>query len=565
MKRMACALALAAGTGLTLGVATRTALAQPNPATAVSGLKLSVVPLGSLNADSPVALDVNFRGGKVRSVEVFLDGTRIAKEMINTVDSHGVLSFKLPASLLAEGSHEIMIQASDKDGSTATTTTRLHVNAPVQETMAHFLTPKRNALISEFAPIEVKLDEGIKDAYVMFFLDGDFLSARNYAPYVYALDTSKYANGKHTIKIEVWDSSGASVLKTMSMGVNVRNSGGLTNNQTTTADLNKALKPGLPVVDAAFPPAETSPLNPARYSQTSSSLARSGSNPYSSISVRNGVEPRSNYVPVKSTFVVRGISVSGAVDSELNLLDPGADLARMENGNPVGLHGNSAAPNAKLNATAHIGNTDARPPVRVTPQALVSPILPGVLADPSDVAALTGDTSRVARQTVSVRRSGNVAARPSMRMDGGPAPIAAQSAPTAKVVRNRSGSRSMHNAHVKTFDVAFDNMQIAFDVPPRVENGLPLAPFRAIFEHSGGSVKWYGESKTVRAINNSKEIEIHIGDSVATVNNQKVKLDAKAYIDRGRTIVPLSFVRDAMDVKVSYDAHTGHVLIESNK
>lgn len=561
MKRMACALALAAGTGLTLGVATRTALAQPNHGTAVSGLKLSVVPLGSVNADAPVALDVNFRGGKVRNVEVYLDGSRIAKETINTADSHGVISFKLPASLLAEGTHEIMIQATDKDGSTATTTTRLRVNAAEQETIGHFLTPKRNATIAEFAPIEVKLDESIKDAYVMFFLDGQFLSARNYAPYVYMLDASKFSNGSHTIKIEVWDSAGASVLKTLSMPVKIKNRDGFTTIQKTTPRLPDPLKPTTPDADATQSGLPMVGLN----AQSASALAHSGAKAFNSMGVRSGLEPRSGHAQVRSTFVVPGISVSGTIDNQLGLQDSGSDLARMESGNASGLHGSTTAPNAKLNPTARVGNADGHQNVHVAPQTFVTPIFPGVLAEPSDLNALNAESTRVARQSVNVRRAGNVAARPSMRLDGATAPSMGHAVAAAKAGRVHSGSRSMHNSHVKTFDVAFDNTQIAFDVPPRIENGLPLAPFRAIFEHSGGTVKWYGESKTVRAINNSKEIEIHIGDNEATVNNQKVKLAAKAYIDRGRTIVPLSFVRDAMDVKVSYDAHTGHVLIESNK
>ena len=561
MKRMACALALAAGTGLTLGVATRSALAQPNPATAVSGLKLSVVPLGSLNADTPVALDVNFRGGRVRSVEVYLDGNRIAKETINTVDTHGVLSFKLPASLLAEGAHEIMIQATDKDGSTATTTTRLHVKAPEQDTMAHFLTPKRNAMVKEFTPIEVKLDDGIKDAYVMFFLDGAFLSARNYSPYIYTLDTSKFDNGSHTIKIEVWDSTGASMLKTLSMPVRINKSGGFTSNQKDTPGLGngKTSNPNLPELSAVFGHLETSPPL-----STLSSLSRFGSNASSSMSMRSSAEPRSGYVPVRPSIAVSGISILGTINSELSLLDTAGDLARMENGSAAGLHSTAAAPSGKL-TPEHVGNADGRSPVRVTPLALVTPVMPGVLSDLAGLNTPTDETTHVARQAVHVRRAGNVAARPSLQLEGNPAPVAFHAAPVAKSGRGHGPSRSMHNTHVKTFDVAFDSTQIAFDVPPRIENGLPLAPFRAIFEHSGGTVKWYGESKTVRAINNRKEIEIHIGDNQATVNNQKVKLDAKAYIDRGRTIVPLSFVRDAMDVKVSYDAHTGHVLIESNK
>ena len=44
-----------------------------------------------------------------------------------------------------------------------------------------------------------------------------------------------------------------------------------------------------------------------------------------------------------------------------------------------------------------------------------------------------------------------------------------------------------------------------------------------------------------------------------------LKMEATPYIDRGRTIVPLSFIRDSMDVKVTFDPATGHLLIESNK
>ena len=37
----------------------------------------------------------------------------------------------------------------------------------------------------------------------------------------------------------------------------------------------------------------------------------------------------------------------------------------------------------------------------------------------------------------------------------------------------------------------------------------------------------------------------------------------KSYIDHSRTIVPLSFVADALDVLVSYDKASGRMRIES--
>ena len=51
----------------------------------------------------------------------------------------------------------------------------------------------------------------------------------------------------------------------------------------------------------------------------------------------------------------------------------------------------------------------------------------------------------------------------------------------------------------------------------------------------------------------------------ATQQQQTVTMEATPYVDRGRTIVPLSFVSKALDVKVTFNAKNGHLLIESKK
>jgi len=168
-----------------------------------------------------------------------------------------------------------------------------------------------------------------------------------------------------------------------------------------------------------------------------------------------------------------GKPANGTFNNELNLLNPNDDLARMANGNPVAGRTNTNVPNARL------GNGDNHQPVHVTPQPVLNSAFAGVLADPSDLTALNSEATRVARQSVHVRRAGNVAARPSTTLESTATPAAAHPVHTVQVAqtpRPAVGSRSMHNGHLKTFDVAFDNTQIAFDVPPRVENGLPLAP-----------------------------------------------------------------------------------------
>jgi len=116
---------------------------------------------------------------------------------------------------------------------------------------------------------------------------------------------------------------------------------------------------------------------------------------------------------------------------------------------------------------------------------------------------------------------------------------------------------------VGAFDVAFDGIVLAFDVQPRVEGGIGLVPIRQIFEHTGGWLYWYASARTVRAVNNTREIELKIGRPTATVNNRTLTLERAPFIDSGRTLVPLTFVRDALSVDARYDEATGRVLLRT--
>lgn len=112
-----------------------------------------------------------------------------------------------------------------------------------------------------------------------------------------------------------------------------------------------------------------------------------------------------------------------------------------------------------------------------------------------------------------------------------------------------------------TFDVVMNDRRIAFDVAPRVENGLPLAPFRQIFEHAGGVVVWYPDSREVRAASSTTEVKLKIGEREASVNQVIVVMDREAFIDAGRTIVPITFMEKALDLKAEYDVRSGTIVL----
>jgi hypothetical protein len=112
-----------------------------------------------------------------------------------------------------------------------------------------------------------------------------------------------------------------------------------------------------------------------------------------------------------------------------------------------------------------------------------------------------------------------------------------------------------------TYDVVMNDQQVAFDVSPRLENGIPLTPFRQIMEHAGGVVVWYPETQDVRAANDQKEVKLHIGSKEAKVNEVVFVMDRAAFVDSGRTIVPMSFMEKALDLKAEYDVKTKTVML----
>ena len=127
-----------------------------------------------------------------------------------------------------------------------------------------------------------------------------------------------------------------------------------------------------------------------------------------------------------------------------------------------------------------------------------------------------------------------------------------------KAISIETGSRLRG---VTSFNVLFNGSYVEFDVQPRVDDGIPMTPFRHLMEKSGGKVEWLKGEKAVNATSEGKSIWFKVGDSTAKINNLPFTLELAPYIDRGRTIVPLSFMKDALDVNIQYDPATGHVLI----
>ncbi|MDO8686140.1 MAG: N-acetylmuramoyl-L-alanine amidase family protein [Clostridiales bacterium] len=100
------------------------------------------------------------------------------------------------------------------------------------------------------------------------------------------------------------------------------------------------------------------------------------------------------------------------------------------------------------------------------------------------------------------------------------------------------------------------------DVPPVIINSRTLVPARAVFEKLGAVVTWDSKKRKVLVELGEKSVLLTIDDDIAFVNDQEVKLDVPAKIINGRTMIPLRFVGEQLNLAVGWNGITRTVTID---
>ncbi|MDD4588456.1 MAG: stalk domain-containing protein [Heliobacteriaceae bacterium] len=113
--------------------------------------------------------------------------------------------------------------------------------------------------------------------------------------------------------------------------------------------------------------------------------------------------------------------------------------------------------------------------------------------------------------------------------------------------------------------VFIDGLPVEFDVPPVIQNGRTLVPFRAITAGLQVPVTWDGNTQTVTATDGKTAIRLQIGNKTAYRNSIPVTLDVPPQILDGRTLIPLRFLGEAFNCQVEWVAADRVVQITSPK
>jgi hypothetical protein len=465
------------------------------------------------------SLIVRFSDARAATIELRLDGKVIASRDATASEKAGEVTFDLDPRALAAGNHKLEVVLLTAEGTRiANAMTKLSVSAstpvPVMLRM-----PKFGEQVFGEYQIDIAVDTSVKQPYVSLFIDRQFREMRNTPPYKFLWDTTKEVLGWHSVEAWAYDITG-DTFKSPSIQVYVNNPGGRTERVTATPSREvgaTTVPDGVDVLGGMSgmknSTGETISASPDTATSAPGAVTRITQGLLGAVTV---------FAPLSRGASTKAISLDETHMSGQRLAVPG--------------------PVTELPTKPSAVVTEVRPVIVAPKPAVTRKAAPPVLSGHTRNVPVTDG-----HKLVAAVQPGTLA---SMSVRNSPALVAVG-----------IGTR----LSVNEFTLLYDGKAIGFDVSPRAENGIALAPFRHLFEYGGGKVKWDNRDKTLNATRTGTLVRLHIGDALATLNGSHIQLERAAFLQNGRTIVPLSFMGKALDVDVDYDPATGHVLITSKE
>lgn len=109
--------------------------------------------------------------------------------------------------------------------------------------------------------------------------------------------------------------------------------------------------------------------------------------------------------------------------------------------------------------------------------------------------------------------------------------------------------------------IVINGEYIDFDVPPKNVNNRLLVPMSALYEYLGAEIEWDDATRTVTARKAEMIVLLTIGSPYASINGEIVELDAAPEISNGRTLIPIRFASESLNVEVGWDGTTNTVYL----
>ena len=113
--------------------------------------------------------------------------------------------------------------------------------------------------------------------------------------------------------------------------------------------------------------------------------------------------------------------------------------------------------------------------------------------------------------------------------------------------------------------ILVNDKKLVTDVQPFAEKGRTLVPLRAIFEALGAQVHWDGNTQTVTADREGTKISLKLNSNIMSINGKDKYLDVPAKAVNSRTFVPVRAVAEAFGCYVGWSGETDKIHISEPK
>lgn len=515
---------------------------------------------------------------KVTRIELWIDGRLHSGRNLLQPLSKGVASFWWDAGKTSSGSHEIAVKVYSGDkliGSSrshATIGRNIYDLRPPSVRLANI---KPGQTLKGRMPVIIEsVDDGDEAPIVSLLVDNGLKMLSNNRPLVYDLDTTRYTNGKHEIKVLAYDSSG-NKSEPVVVGVVFEND----------VELPVAVAPG-PAAPPDGVPASEDDYAPAIPSLDNAAARQDG------IASRSPVDPNTGAL---APTVARPLPIAKSPQPDIaRRTNPVSTVARTESPKNVRTEALKRPPQA-----LPVPDVKAKTPTGVPAKSQV------VALNPSPAAGVAKETSRdvpikpvvvaggtddaVSRQdseprppTVAVLQDapklkpaqvepalGAKAVPPSPpRFEPAVTPVTeGPMIPMPDVKPNESLPVSEPAAELKPNTLVAMAMTREKETPqPAMVGSIPTkrdtkaklekrvvpvsgkVKIRDIFDEIGGVLFWDSSTRTVIGYASGMKMELRIGSRLMKVNGRTAKISKAPYIVAGRTIIDAGIYHQAREL-----------------
>lgn len=540
-------------------------------------------PNGATISGSQVEITVGFSSDEshpVGKIKVFLDGASITERNFDMPAARGTTSFKWDTMRTPNGRHQLDIQgfASNGDYLGMATCVVMVLNKP-----ADYVAPKvtitnlkEGEIVSGTKTIIVAAsdDSGV-DPMVSIFIDDVFKSVSNSQPYTYDWDTTKHENGPHTITAKASDESN-NVSATKPLKVIVRNTASVLSSSEPVISVSVANAPeassSTPTSNASDKTDESAnTAAPQTAEKAAATIGTETPAAASNAPLAKTVEPKlaasaKTSKPAKKVEIAKPAAAQATASKQAEAVSSAPKIAKNSaSAKPVEIKDPAkAVTQVKLPEMPKAEVKDQTMAASEKTEVAIS--LPDVHLSYDEVKA--ADTTAKAANNSKPKEAVKIAEpkKAAKSVSGKSNAVVAQ-APTVveqtasntgkakeKVYIVQEGDNISTIAHV--FGVSSGSIVALNNIedPNKLYIGdkliLPedakMVRIRSVVEAVGGNVEWNGKAKTVRAICAQSELKVKIGSNKATLNNETVKMERKARIHNGRTIVPKSIMEETL-------------------